>query len=321
MKKKETKKDNKRKYPDKRQSGQYTDLGDLGLEPPKIYRESQKNIISEAPKPSRRPKSERAPMTKQEKRQLETKKRKAKNKIRRFLIWLAVAVLLVSVGAVLSLTVFFHIESITVVGNERYSEEEIISLCTVNAGENMFLADTDGAAVSLEQSLPYIYNASIKRKIPSTIEINITEAQPSYYISNNDNETYILLDDNFKVLEDRAEECSGIEISQAEIISVLPGRQIEFGDENVAECLSKMAQAVKENNITQITAIYSNNLADNYLVYDNRIHFKVGTCDNLDKKLWQGLTSCDKLNESSPNAKGTMTIAGDKQIYFTEDFS
>lgn len=310
MKKKETK---------KRTQQHNNDLSDFGLEPPKIYRDSQGRVYS-PPEKKQRVQKAQMPMTKHEQRQQQSKKRKKKNKIRKFFIWAAIAIVLVAVGAVLSLTVFFNIESITVVGNEKYSEDEILTQCTVDLGENLFLADTKEASKMIEQTLPYIYTAKLNRKLPSAIVIEVTESELSYFIKNND-KTYILLDDKFKVLEDKAEKAKGIEISKAEISSAVVGHTLEFGDENVAECLNKMAQCISDNNVSEITGIYSNNLSDNYFVYDGRIEFKIGTCDDLDKKLWQGLSSCEQLNESSPNAKGTMIISGDKQIYFAEDFS
>ena len=169
----------------------------------------------------------------------------------------------------------------------------------------------------LELNLPYIYTAEIKRKLPSTIELVITEAEPAYYIQNKD-KTYILLDDNFKVLETEAEKGSGIAVKKAKVVTAAIGRPVEFDNADIGECLKKLSEAVKDNNIDEITAIYSNNISDNYVVYDNRIEFKLGTCDNLEQKIYQGLASCEQLNESSPNAKGIMTINGGKQIYFTE---
>ena len=60
-------------------------------------------------------------------------------------------------------------------------------------------------------------------------------------------------------------------------------------------------------------------LSDNYVVYDNRITFKLGNSKDLDTKIMKGLAACDKLNSSSPNATGTMTVSTDKSIYFTEE--
>lgn len=298
-----------------RKNNSDTSLGDLGLEPPKLYRDAQKKIIQE--NSSKKPKKNQN-LSRNQQRELQSKKRKKKNKLRKILIWFVFVLFVACVCVVLSLTVFFNIEKIEVSGSERYSAEEILAQCTIDKGENLFLADAQSASDMLEKNLPYIYNAEIHRKIPSTIVITVTDARPSYYIENED-KSFILLDNNFKVLEAKTENCSGIQISKAEINSAFEGHKIEFADENTAECLEKMARAVSDNNITEITAIYSNSISDNYLVYDNRIEFKIGTCDNIENKLYQGLTACEQLNESSPNVSGVMTLDGGKQIYFTEN--
>lgn len=295
-------------------------LQDMGLEPPKIYRESQKNIVSRqerARKSTVRGKKNQN-MTRAEKRQVDNKKRKKKNKIRKFLIGVAAVIIVVSIGVFLSLTSFFHIDDITVTGNERYSVEEILNQCTIKTGENLFMADTEAAKEQIEFNLPYIYNAEIKRKLPYTIEITVTETEPVYSIKNKD-KTYILLDDRFKVLEDAAEKSSGINISKAEIKSAVLGKTIEFKDENVGKCLSDMAKVIRDNKFTEITSIYSNNINDNYAVYDNRITFKLGSCKDIENKIFKGMASCEKLDETSPNVTGTMDISGGKSIYFTEN--
>lgn len=302
----------KKEKPKKRIPDNNTNLVDLGLEPPKVYRDSQKKIVSSDTRQRKKKQ-----LSRNEKRQKDTKRRKKRNKLRKFFIWLSVAIVIAAVGVVLSLTAFFGIENITVSGNSRYTEEEILNQCIINTGENLFLADTKSASEMLELNLPYIYTAEIKRKLPSTIELVITEAEPSYYIENKD-KTFILLDDNFKVLETGAEKGSGIAVKKAKVTAASAGKQIEFENQDTGECLKKLSQAVRDNYIDEITAIYSNNISDNYVVYDNRIEFKLGTCDDLEHKIYQGLASCKQLNESNPNAKGVMTINGGKQIYFTE---
>ncbi len=289
-------------------------LDDLGLEPPKIYRDSQRN--RELHNGSSSPKSKQ--FTKSERRAKETKKRKKRSAFRKFLIWTAVVIFVVALGTVLSLTVFFHINSITVNSNKLYSKEEILSQCTIDVGENLFMSDTKSAEQRLEESLPYIYNAEIKRKLPDKIVINITEAKVAYSVKTKD-KTYIYLDDNFKVLEQGAEKSKGIKISKADIKKAVAGFKIEFKNTDTGNCLEQLAQIVKNNNFTEITSIYSNNISDNYVVYDGRIKFKLGNCDDLETKIYRGLAACEQLNESSPNVKGTMTITGDKSVYFTEN--
>lgn len=295
-------------------------LYDLGIEPPKIYRESQRSEYaadnSTSRKSTRKNKMESQNLTRAEKRHKDNKKRKKRNTFRKIMIWFAAIIAFAAVGTVLSLTVFFHIDTISVSGNEIYSKDEILAQCPIDIGENLFLSDTKNAKDMLEQNLPYIYNAEITRKLPYTIQIKITEATPQYSIKQD--KTYILLDDNFKVLENNAEKAQGILISKAEISSAKPGSEIVFKDSEIGECLKQLAAVVNDNDFTEITSIYSNSIRDNYVVYENRIAFKLGTCDNLENKIYQGLTACEELNQSNPNAEGTMTITGGKSLYFTE---
>lgn len=292
-------------------------LGDLGLEPPKIYRQTQKqanNIMQKAQSKSQKNQQ----ITRSEKRLKDEKKRKKRNTFRKIAVWLLVIITLLAVGVVLSLTVFFNINEVAVVkGSEKYTNEEIVSISTISTGENLFLADTKIAESLIEQRLPYIYNAQIKRKLPYTIEISVTDAIPAYCIKN-ENKTYILLDDNFKVLEKEAEEPQGIYILKAKPTAVTSGMHISFDDEDKAKCLNELARVVKANNFDSVTAIYSNGISDNYVIYDGRIYFKLGTTEDLENKIYQGLAACEKLNQSNPNAKGTMNITGGKSIYFTE---
>lgn len=295
-------------------------LSDFGLEPPKIYRNSSGKIISDYKDidlKKRLPKNKNQNLTRAEKRQRDNKKRKKRNKIRKVIIWLVVSIILIATATVLSLTVFFRIDTINVSGNEIYSKNEILTHCTIDKGENLFLSDTQTAKKMLEQSLPYIYNAEIKRKLPYTIQIKITEATPAYSIKNKD-KTYILLDDNFKVLENNAKKAKGISITNAQVLSSEPGNVIKFKDEKISQCLNELAVVVKDNKLDSITGIYSKGINENYVVYDNRITFKLGSCTDAENKIYQGLAACEKLNASTPNAKGVMTITGGKQIYFTE---
>ena len=47
-------------------------------------------------------------------------------------------ILLLCVGAVLSFTVFFPIDNISVKGSKIYSSQEILSKCNIGKGDNLF---------------------------------------------------------------------------------------------------------------------------------------------------------------------------------------
>lgn len=288
---------------------------DFGLEPPKIYNEhgSGENGRRKTSKQNKN-------VSTNEKRKRQNKKRRLKNSVRKALITIGLLLALLAVGIVLSLTVFFKIETVNISGSGMYSTEEITAYCTIDEGDNLFIINKEKCAENLKQKLPYIYDVDIKTELPSTLNINITEATAAYRIKNDD-ESYTLLDDRFKVLDNASQETAdgAIEIQNAAVISNENGVTIGFENEESAKGLNQLSEMIKKLNITEATAISSDGKNNNYIVYENRIVLKLGDFENLENKIYRGLAGCKKLNESDPNARGTMDLSTDKQFYFTPE--
>lgn len=287
---------------------------DLGLEPPKIYNE--RSSAENRRKIGKQNKN----VSTNEKRRRQNKKRRLKNSVRKTLITIGLLLALLAVGVVLSLTVFFKIETVNVSGSGMYSTDEILAYCTIDTGDNLFLINKDKCAENLEQKLPYIYDVDIKRELPSTLSVNITEAAPAYAVKNDD-ESYTLLDDRFKVLDNASTEKSDsiIEIQNTAIISNENGFVIGFENEESANGLNQLSDIIKKLNITEATAISSDGKSNNYIVYENRITLKLGDFENIENKVYRGIAGCEKLNESDPSARGTMDLSTGKQFYFTPE--
>lgn len=281
------------------------------LEPPRVYRQEQFHLVE-------RNKNDPPELTRQQKRERQNTKRRLKRSVRKAIVIGCIVLFAAAMVAVLSLTVFFRIDSFAVSGSQIYTEDQVLSALTISTGDNLFLADTDKAAQRLTESLPYVYKAEIKRKLPATIRVQITDAEPGYVIRNQD-KSYTILDDHFKVLENGKKRPEGtILIKKATVKSANPGKMVELDNAKTADCLQQLAAAVKAYGLTEATAIYSEGLTANYILYDDRILFKLGTCDNLEKKIYQGLAACETLDADNPTAEGTLSLTGDKQYYFTE---
>jgi cell division septal protein FtsQ len=156
--------------------------------------------------------------------------------------------------------------------------------------------------------------------LPTTIIVNITETQTIYAVKNED-KTYTLLDENFKVLETNSTKKpeGSIVIKKLTLTSANVGKTAGFEKEQIQKDLSAMTAQIKSMSLQdEITSIYSVDINNNYMVYDGRIIYKFGTTENLENKIYSALTATEKLNESNPNAKGEMTVTDVKQIYFTE---
>lgn len=72
-------------------------------------------------------------------------------------------------------TVFFRVERVVVTGNQRYTQDEVISAAGIQTGDNLYALNKYRLSERLRQTLPYIGEASIRRGLPSTIIITVTE--------------------------------------------------------------------------------------------------------------------------------------------------
>ena len=84
--------------------------------------------------------------------------------------------LIVFAAILVGCVVFFRVNKVEVVGNNRYSVEEVIAASGVEIGENLFLVSRPRTNSSLIQRLPYIQKVAMVRRLPDTIEFQITES-------------------------------------------------------------------------------------------------------------------------------------------------
>ncbi len=291
----------------RQQPGQYNVPRELmpgEIEPPKIY-----NNHGENKKPNRT-----------QTRHRQNKKRRLKNKVRKALLAVILFIVLIAVGAVLSLTVFFKAQTVNVSGSGIYSQEQIVNASAIDIGDNLFLINSNRAAQKITTQLPYIYNVKIKKQLPATVKITVTDATAAYAIENGD-ETFILADDNYKVLEVSAAEqpAGSVLITDAAIKSAEPGSRLEFDDDTISDCLIKITDAIKATEMKSATAISCKDINNNYIIYDGRITFELGSCDDLEIKIKRGVLICDEMNETNPSIKGKINLKSGKQSYFTPE--
>lgn len=87
------------------------------------------------------------------------------------LLCVVAVVVALTVGA----TVFFRVETVTVTGNQRYTQEEIVAASGIELGDNLYSLNKVRIGQNIRTTLPYIEKLSINRALPSTILIAVTE--------------------------------------------------------------------------------------------------------------------------------------------------
>lgn len=132
-------------------------------------------------------------------RSKEKSDRRKRRKLSSYLLYyIMFGIIAVVIICVLSTTVLFNIEHFEVTGDDVYSENEVLGALGVSSGENLILLDNAAAEQRLISALPYIDKASVIKKLPSTLEINLTRAQAVANIKKNS--SYYLVSANGRIM-------------------------------------------------------------------------------------------------------------------------
>ena len=223
---------------------------------------------------------------------------------------LFVLVGLLAILGTLSLTVLFPITAVGVVGESRYETEKIVEESGIVTGQNLFLSGKD-SAVRIQKELPYIKGAVVRKKLFSTVVIEVTEAVP-YVCIKNENQWHVL-DTDGKVLEkvDKPPkgmiQLSGISVDKAEL-----GETIVFFEEGKARALWDLQQVLSTNQVQGITRIDLEDALDVCILYQNRLEIRLGIPSELDVKVRHVMTVIRE--EMSETDRGRVDISGGKRV-------
>jgi cell division protein FtsQ len=101
------------------------------------------------------------------------------------------SVLLVIAAVVTACLVFFRINQVTVTGNARYTAEEIADVSGIRTGDNLIALSKSKIAARIRTRLPYVQSVSIRRALPDTVILTVTEHTAAAAVSDGTNWWYI----------------------------------------------------------------------------------------------------------------------------------
>src|SRR5690606_30969396 len=96
--------------------------------------------------------------------------------------------LAISIACVIGLVRYTHesprfaIDTIEVTGTVQRTPEEVMQRGKIQRGDNIFALDLEKARKSILED-PYIETATIARKLPGTLHIEVTEREPAALVS------------------------------------------------------------------------------------------------------------------------------------------
>lgn len=252
-------------------------------------------------------------------------------KVRKVLVYSLIVLAILVVGVILSMTVLFKTEKITVnVPDNFYSSQDIIDASGLHYQENIFMAGKSRAEDRLEEKFPYIKTAKVTAVIPDTINIDITLSTASYALRT-DKITYIASEDS-KVLDviATADEVDVPLIEGVSVKDAKAGEHLEFESQIVKDSLNEMFNLAKEKGYKKITKvdIESNKTQSGTqtieirYVYDDRIVVYLGIPENISYKMQTAQTIItEKLDVNGAVLTGELDVSNaydTKKSYFNQ---
>lgn len=199
------------------------------------------------------------------------------------------------VAVVLSMVIFFRVQTIEVVGNGYYSLEEIVQAAGVAEGDNLLTVSRGSVAGNIMAQLPYIESVRVTRNLPNTLLLTVSEFDATYAVTDTEGDWY-LITANGKVTEkvEAREAKSHIQVTEltiepptvGEIIQVHADEEEELAAQGQLNALTSLLTEIE--NAELVKQIVSVSVPSSYHIsvsYEGRFAVDLGNTERLDYKL------------------------------------
>ncbi len=187
---------------------------------------------------------------------------------------------------ILSLTIFFNIEKVTVTGNGAFDENEIIAASGLEIGENMFLTKMSNHAEQIMDNVVYLESCEVKRKLPTGIEITVRVCEPLACLETETD--YLIMSRTGKIFDRSDTPAEGLFLIKGSepVYNLEPGMMFESADDTgKLQAMLAVCEAMENRQTEKVSYI---DVTDRYNIkylFDNRVEVRLGSVNELDYKL------------------------------------
>jgi len=197
------------------------------------------------------------------------------------LYFIMIALLAAIVTSILSCTILFDLRTITVVGDTRYSPQEVIGASGISTGMNLVRLNTKKAKEAIQKKLPYAETVKISKKFPFDLVISV--AEPTLVAAVQSGNQIYIISGQGRVLEE-AESTAGYLVFEG--LELTEGENgLVVSDLKMLDRLVKVVKAIQAQQIEKVTMVRSSSSSDCTFIYDGRITVKLGSLDELEYKM------------------------------------
>ncbi len=226
--------------------------------------------------------------------------------------------LLVCGALAMAMTLFFKVERVEVSGSSRYDAGQVITAARVDLGDNLFLLNKYDIEDRVTTALPYIGEVRIRRRLPSTLTIEVHETQAAAAVELAGE--YWLISDQGKLLERSASREGLVQIVGAMPLMPSAGSVLALAKEAsiTVDRLLELLRVLEEKGLADIIGtIDCSDLRILALRYGDRFWVELRYDADFPAKMDQLVEAIALLEE---NERGTIRMTYDKgEVHFIPD--
>jgi polypeptide-transport-associated domain protein, ftsQ-type len=214
-----------------------------------------------------------------------------------------------------SLSNFFTVDTIDVQGNKYFTDEEISNMAHASTGRNIIYKLNKGSMRKYLEKNPYIEEARVYRKLPSTIVINVKERMQIATLTYGDK--FLIIDNKGTLLRITKTKPKLTIVTGFKVKKVKLGEAVEVSNPDLFKELLSLLKSMEEGDVyftkINITEMFiTANVYDSLVVRSKYKDLK----ENIDKgRLHKVLDELFKRNIK----RGTITISSDGYASFTPE--
>ena len=242
-------------------------------------------------------------------------KRKRKLKMPGFFTRIFIILGVIIAVAAFSLSSFFTVDTIDVQGNKYFTDEEISNMAHASTGQNIIYKLNKGNMLNYLEKNPYIEEARVYRKLPSTIVINVKERIQIAALTYGDQ--FLIIDNKGTLLRMTKTKPKLTIVTGFKVKKVKLGEPVEVNSPDLFKELLSLLKSMEAGDVyftkINITELFiTANVYDSLVVKSKYKDLK----DNIDKgRLHKVLDELFKRNIK----RGTITISSDGYASFTPE--
>ena len=244
---------------------------------------------------------------------------------RLFRVYIILYALIIVAAVVAGSVVFFKANRFEVTGNRRYTEEELLEVSGLEAGENLFRIPRREIARKMEESLPYLKRVNIRLLPPERVVIEVEETAPAGALISGSTIWYV--DARGKLLEQVKENEGYPDITGLTLVEPAAGTEFVVAEEDSlkAKGLKGLLSALEAKEMLSQVQSIDFGASSSFLTmrYQDRLTVKMGLNDDFayDLKMLAAVEEKYITENWSAGDTGTldMTSRDDGQAVLSRD--